>query len=150
MSWITPSADDLNEARAADLVTALREEALGVGQPDPMPGIITKVVNEVRACIGFCSSTPVDATTTTVPENLKDLVVQKIIRVMKGRLLQPLNDDEKTEEATYQQRLVQLTQCKWPVDVTNNPIATPEVQRGGSSQVIRQGDSLGRCDLNGL
>ncbi|MDP2226994.1 MAG: hypothetical protein Q8J78_05920 [Moraxellaceae bacterium] len=112
----------------AELITALREEALGVGQPDPMPGIITKVVNEVRSCIGFCPSTVLDLDATKVPANLKDMIVQKIVRTMKGRLLQPLSDDETTEEKVYQVRLVMLTQCEWPVDTTDTPISTSPTQ----------------------
>jgi hypothetical protein len=126
-SWITIVVADLNEARVAELITALREEALGVGQPDPMPGIITKVVDEVRSCIGFCTTTPLDTDATKVPANLKDMVVQKIIRTMKGRLLMPLTDDEKSEETTYQARLKLLTQCAWPVDKTDTPIAESSV-----------------------
>lgn len=127
-AWITIVVADLNEARVAELITALREEALGIGQPDPLPGIITKVVDEVRSCIGFCASTVLDIDAAKVPANLKDMVVQKIVRTMKGRLLQPLSDDETKEEAVYQSRLKLLTQCEWPVDKTDTPIATTTTQ----------------------
>lgn len=127
MPWITIIVDDLNEARVAELITALRTEALAIDQPDPMPGIISKVVGEVRSCIGFCSSTPLDADAAKVPANLKDMVVQKIVRTMKGRLLMALSDDETKEETVYQQRLRLLTECSWPVEKTDTPIATATV-----------------------
>lgn len=127
-AWITIVVADLNEARVAELITALREEALGAGQTDPMPGIITKTVNEVRSCIGFCANTVLDIDAAKIPANLKDMVVQKIVRTMKGRLLQPLTEDETKEESVYQERLKLLTQCKWPVDKTDTPIATSPTQ----------------------
>lgn len=135
-AWITPSADDMNEARVAELITALRQEALGAGQADPLAGIISKVVNEVRSCIGFCAATVLDADTTKVPANLKDMVVQKIVRTMKGRLLMPLSDDETKEETVYQQRLRLLTECAWPVDVTDDPISTVTVSPAQSTPKI--------------
>lgn len=135
-AWIIPSIDDINEARVAELVEALRSEALGQGQPDPMPGIITKVVDEVRSCIGFCAATVLDIDSAKIPANLKDMVVQKIFRTMKGRLLQPLTKDETAEEDTYQARLKSLTKCEWPVDKTDTPIATTTTQSVSASPRI--------------
>jgi hypothetical protein len=125
----------------------LREEALGDNQVDPMAAIIAKVVAEVRSCIGFCSSTVLDADTAKTPPNLKDMVVQKIVRTMKGRLLQPLSDDETKEEAVYQQRLRLLTECAWPVDKTDTPIATTTTQPSGGA--VEQA-SVGKRKTTGL
>lgn len=145
-AWITITIDDLNDARVAELVTALREEALGVGQTDPAPRIIQLVVNEVRRCIAFCANTPLDADPATVPTGLKDLAAQKIIRTMKGRLLQPLTDDEKDAERLYQKRLEQLTRGEWPVDKPDNVLTpAPVVSAGGVEQA-----SVGRRKSTGL
>jgi hypothetical protein len=138
-AWIIITAADLDEARVAELVAALRQEALGVGQPDPMPGIIQKIVDEVRSCIGFCHSTRLDVDPAKIPANLKELVVQKVIRVLKARLLQPQTDDEKAEEATYQKRLLLLTQCAWPVDTTDTPLGVATVQPQGSVEIASAG-----------
>jgi hypothetical protein len=91
MSWITLTVSDLEDARAAELVAALRDEALGDGQSDPFPRLAQMVVDEVRRCIAFCASTPLDADAATIPAGLKELVVAKLGRVMKARLLQPLS-----------------------------------------------------------
>lgn len=150
-AWIIITAADLDEARVAELVTALREEALGVGQPDPMPGIITKIVDEVRSCIGFCASTRLDIDPAKIPANLKEIAVQKIIRVMKGRLLQTLTKDEESEESVYQKRLLLLTQCAWPVDSTDTPLGVPSVQPSTSVELAsasaRQATQAGLRDL---
>lgn len=150
-AWITITAADLDEARVAELVAALRQEALGVGQSDPMPGIIQKIVDEVRSCISFCHSTRLDVDPAKIPANLKDMVVQKVIRVMKARLLQPQSDDEKAEEATYQRRLVLLTKCEWPVDTTETPIAVATVQPQGSVELASAGKRFATQEgLSGL
>ncbi len=122
MPWISIALLDLQDARVAELVDNLREEALGDGQTDPMPRLIQTVVDEVRRCIAYCSSTPLDADPATIPAGMKELVVQKVARLMKARLLQPLSDDEKDAEKLYQRRLEQLTRCEWPVDAPTTPV----------------------------
>jgi hypothetical protein len=135
-AWITITTADLEDVRVAELVTALRQEALGVGQTDPAPRIIQTVVDEVRRCIAFCASTPLDTNAAAIPTGLKDLVVQKIVRTMKGRLLMPLSDDEKDAEKLYQKRLEQLTRCEWPVDIPDSPIGTAPVNPAGGVEQI--------------
>ncbi len=126
-AWLQITLADLNDARVAELIEALRQEELGAGQSDPMPRRIQTVVDEIRRCIGFCASTPLDADTAAIPAGLKDLAVEKIVRGLKGRLLLPLTDDEKEAEKLYQKRLEMLTRCEWPVDKPDTPIATPPV-----------------------
>lgn len=135
-AWITITLADLNDARVAELVDALRKEELGAGQTDPMPRRIQTVVDEIRRCIAFCPSTPLDANTATIPAGLKDQAVEKIVRGLKGRLLLPLTDDEKDAEKLYQRRLEQLTRGEWPVDKPDTLAATPTVERSGASQVV--------------
>lgn len=150
MSWITITLADLNDARVAELIDALRKEELGAGQTDPMPRRIQTVIDEIRRCIGFCATTPLDADTTKIPAGLKDMAVEKIVRGLKGRLMIPLTDTEDKAEAIYQKRLEQLTRCEWPVDATTNAETSPTVDRGGSSQVVTNGRCLSSRDLAGL
>ena len=126
-NWITLTLADLNDARVAELVTAVRTEELGTGQTDPMPRRIQTVVDEIRRCIAFCTSTPLDADPATIPAGLRDLAVEKIFRGLKGRLLLPLTDDEKEAERLYQKRLEMLTRCEWPVDKPETVSDTPPV-----------------------
>lgn len=137
-NWITISLADLNDARVAELVTALRQEELAAGQTDPMPRRIQTVVDEIRRCIGFCASTPLDANLLAIPAGLKDLAVEKIVRGLKGRLLMPLTDDEKEAEKLYQRRLEQLTRCEWPVDKPDTPIGEAPVEPQSNTPRIRQ------------
>lgn len=125
-NWITISASDLNDHKIAELVAALREEALGVGQTDPMPGTITEVVNELRNAIGFSGKYQLDADETTVPKSFRELAAKKIVRVLKGRLEQALSKDEIADSEIYESRLKALVKGEWPVDKPDN--VEPEVQ----------------------
>lgn len=148
MSWLTLTAADFNDVRAAKLIDALRTKALAEGQTDPVPRLTQVVIDEIRRCIGFCASTPLDLDPAKIPAGLKDLAVQKIVRTAKGRLLQALTDDEKDAERLYQKRLEQLTRCEWPVDTTATPLTTATVAQGGAVQVITAGRR--QPDLGGL
>ena len=150
-AWITIVLADLNDARVAELIEAVRKEELGAGQTDPMPRRIQTVTDEIRRCIAFRASTPLDADTTTIPTGLKDMAVEKIFRGLKGRLLIPLTDDEKDAEKLYQKRLEQLTRCEWPVDKPDTVATTPTVEKSGASRVVSYDcHGLSRRDLGGL
>lgn len=129
--WIAITIANLEDARVAEFITALREEALGQNQTDPSPRIIQDIVEEVRRCIAFCPSTPLDARTDAIPVGLKPLVVGKIVRTLKARLMIALTEDERTDERLYQKRLEQLTKCEWPVDKPDTPIADAPVEPAG-------------------
>ena len=125
-AWITITIDDLNDARAAKLIDALRTKALADGQTDPMPRIVAMVAGELRDSIAF-GGRALSQTPDTVPAGLKDLAVQKVIRAMKGRLLQALTKDETEAEALYQRRLEQLNRGEWPVEAPDDAETTPPV-----------------------
>lgn len=151
MPWLIITTDDLLDARAAPLVTALRTKVLADGQTDPAPRITQVVVDEIRRCIAFCASTPLDADTATIPPGLKEMAVQKIVRLMKGRLLQALTEDEKEAERLYQRRLEQLTRCEWPVDQPAEMQSPSPVAPKGGAELARKGSRIvTRHTLRGL
>ncbi len=124
-NWTAISAADLNDHTVAELMDALRQQALGAGQTDPMPRIVEEVTNEIRGAIGFSGRYQVDADLTTVPKTLKEMAVKKITRTLKGRLQLALLEEEKTDSATYENRLKALINFGWPVDAPDNPLPTP-------------------------
>ncbi len=134
-NWITLSASDLNDARAAKLVEALRTKALAVGQSDPVPRAVETVTAELRAAIGFSGRYVLDADATTVPASLKDLAAQRVIRAAKQRLLMAFTEAEQEDEKLYQRRLEQLTAGKWPVEKPD--VAEAEVQTQAASAAPR-------------
>jgi hypothetical protein len=150
-NWTTISLLDLQEARAAKLVEALTTKALGDGQPDPSAGIVAKVVDELRAAIGFSGRYVLDAVDSSVPASLKDLAVQKVIRLAKTRLMMSLNDAEREEERTYQKRLETLISGKWPVESPDSPLSSSLVQSSAPSQIVSSGARLcSGSSLSGL
>ena len=135
-SWINISSSDLSEARASKLVDAMATKALGASQPDPTPATISKVAQELRAAIAFSGRYQIDASIDSIPASLKDLAVERIIRLLKGRLMINLTDTEREEDRLYQKRLEQLTQGKWPVEIAGTPAPLSPVQAAGAAQVI--------------
>lgn len=126
-NWITIAALDLNDHKVGELVEALRTEALAQGQGDPMPGIITEVVNEIRGAIGFSGHYVLDADLATIPKSLREVASKKILRVLKSRLEISLNKDDESDAKIYESRLQSLIAREWPVetaDVALNPVPT--------------------------
>lgn len=135
-NWITIALADLDDHTVAELVDALRQEALRIGQTDPMPRIIAEVTNEIRGAIEFSGRYQTDADTTTLPKGLKEIAVKKITRVMKGRLLQALSDDEKADAKVYEDRLKALIDFRWPVDKPDIPLSPAETQTASDTPRI--------------
>jgi hypothetical protein len=151
VNWITIIPADLNDARVAELIDSLRQEELGTGQGDPLPRFIVSVTEELRAAIAFSGKYQVDSDTTTIPNGLKEIAVLKIVRSMKGRLLQALTDDEKADAKTYEARLVALNEAQWPVATPDHPISPTEVQADSiSPRITRRRRHFGHCDQDGI
>ena len=133
-AWITLTVRDLEAARHAELVDAVRRKATSVGQPDPVPVAIAKIVEEIRGCIGFKSPALLDADTATIAPNLVELCVQKVARTLMPRVGRSLTEDERADEKTYQRRLEQLKDGEWPVDLPeNSTAATAQTPSSGIS-----------------
>lgn len=131
------TAADLTDARAAQLVEAVRLKVREPGQRDPLAGLIDGVVGELRGCIGFKSPAKLSATAGTLPPNLIYLAKEKICRVMKARIAMALTDAERDDEKTYQTRLTQLRDGEWPVDLPSDPQdATAQESSGGGVEVV--------------
>lgn len=132
MQWIELTIDDLNEARAAPIITAVQTTVLAAGQPDPIPFLIAQVVQEIRGMIGFSGKFPLDGDSDdSLPPNLKDMAVQKICRVAKGRVNMPLNETERQDESVYQARLKMISEGRFPIDIPDNPAdVNPSLPQG--------------------
>lgn len=135
-NWITIAALDLNDHKVGELVEALRTEALAQGQGDPMPGIITQVVSEIRGAIGFSGRYVLDADLATVPKSLREAAAKKIIRVLKGRLEIALSEDERTDAKVYEARLQSLVSGEWPVETADIPLNPVPTQQAASVPAI--------------
>lgn len=136
MLWITLSSTALNDAKAAQLIAAVQNTCLASGQTDPVPNLISQVVEELRGAIGFSGKYQVSATDSTIPPNLKDMAVQKIIRICLRRINQTLTQDDRDDETSYQKRLDLIRRGDWPIDQPDDPLdASPSTPLGRVSEV---------------
>jgi hypothetical protein len=130
MSWITITLADLKDAKVAALVEACRTAALGAGQTDPIPNIISSVITRIRAEIAGCKTNLLDIDTAKIPPDLKGLAARMILREACSRLQQALTDDEREEQRNDLRYLERIAKCEIPVAATDTPADTAEVQHG--------------------
>ncbi len=150
-AWITITSTDLNDAKVAALVDALRTAALASGQADPTVEIIAGITAEIRSNIAGCRTNVLDIDATTIPRELKALACRMVVREAQSRLQLELNADEKTEQTRDDERLKAIRSCDLPVEAPDNPQTTPEVQRGGAAELVNTATrKTGRCQLDGL
>lgn len=136
MIWITLTSVALYDAKAAQLILAVQQTCLASGQSDPVPNLIAATCEELRGAIGYSGKYQVSATLGTIPQNLKDLAVQKIIRVCKRRLEQQSTQDDRDDESNYQKRLTAIMAGEYPIDQPDDPMAlAPSTPQGRVSEV---------------
>ncbi len=151
LPWITLAVGDLNDAKAATLISAVANNALASGQTNPIPNLIGVVVEELRGAIGYSGKYSVSETVSTIPPNLKDMAVQKIVRVCKRRLEQMLDQSDRDDEATYQKRISAIMAGEWPIDQPDDPMAlAPSTPQGRVSEIVPPTRRFRRCQLDGL
>lgn len=140
ISWITLTVADLNTAKAAALVSALQTAALGVGQTDPMPEMITDVITRIRQEIAAGGRTVLDADASKIPPSLKRLALRMVLREGQSRLnamgAAPLSDDERKEWDKDDRYLERIARGDITVETSDNPEATPTVQAKVSTPLI--------------
>jgi hypothetical protein len=86
MSWISISDEQLNSAKMAPLIEALRTAALASGQDDPVDVIVADVVGEIRTAIATGGMAVDGASAVTIPPSLLRLAGRLILWEAKGRL----------------------------------------------------------------
>lgn len=131
MQWITLSNTNVWDAKAYQLINAVSTTVLASGQSDPVPQLISSIIEELRGAIGYSGKYQVSATASSIPPNLKDMAVQKVVRLCKRRLEQQLTLDERDEESVYQRRLGLIRAGDWPIDQPDDPLAiSPSTPQG--------------------
>lgn len=130
--WIILTFEQLDTAKAAALVTALRTAALGDGQPDPLPEIITAVTDRIRMEIAAGGKTRLSADPAKLPPSLKSLALRLVLREGQSRLnamgAMPLSDDEKEEWRQDVRLLERIAKGDITVEQPDDPEPVPSVQ----------------------
>lgn len=137
MSWTTITEADLKDAKVASLIDAFKTAALGVGQANPVPGVIANVVARIRAEIAGCARNTLDADASKIPADIKSLACRMIVRECQSRLRLPLKDDEREEQRNDIRYLERIAACEVPVAAPSNPEATPSLQESVVSPATR-------------
>lgn len=137
-NWKTITVADLKNSKAAPLIEALAEAALGEGQSDPTGDIIANVTARVRAEIAGCTRNTLDADTTKIPNDLVSLACRLIYVEMAGRCIIALTDDERDQFNKDTRLLERIASCDLPVAEPDTPTETPEVSGGVTTPMINE------------
>ncbi|MFA5263063.1 MAG: hypothetical protein WC378_04505 [Opitutaceae bacterium] len=153
--WITLSVEQLATAKAAALVDALRTAALGDGQDDPLPEILSGVVTRIRAEIAAGGRTRLDVSPTKLPPSLKALALRMALREAQSRVnaggALPLSDDEKEEWRQDLRYLERIAKGEITVEESDSPETAPTVQASTPSPLITARDRrFTRHDQDGI
>jgi len=124
-NWISITVTDLNDAKVAALVDALRTAALAEGQTDPTRRITQEVVDYIRRKIASCAKNLLDADTAAIPAGLKAMCVDLVLARMKGRLEIELTQDERDRITRHESDLNRIAACTDVVEQPDNAIAAP-------------------------
>lgn len=125
-NWIAIVVNDLNNAKAAALITAADSQSLAAGQPARSTTTIADVTAEIRRKVGKLNQ--LDQDTTKIPFGLKNLALDIIICRLKVALEQELSEDERNALKRRYQELDDIRDGKEMVDPPDNPIAANEEQ----------------------
>ena len=85
MAWITLSTEDIRSRLAAAELSALSSAALAEGQSDPLPEVITQVVDQIRGSIAGNQQNTLGPS-GTLPERLKSAALNIIRFELATRL----------------------------------------------------------------
>ena len=136
-AWITLSLADLNDYLAGAQVNALNTAALAAGQTDRFTNLMTDMVNRIRVKIEGCPRNRVSATPLTIPPELKWVACYLIIEAMQAGVPGlKLTDDQRDQIIRATDQLNRIADCKETVTLPPDPMNPPDVQRGGSTQLV--------------
>jgi hypothetical protein len=137
--WISITVEDLNDAKIALLVDALRTKALADDQTDPTPRVTQSVIDLIRRKIASCRTNQVDVDETKIPRGLKTMAVDLIIAELKGRLEEDLTKDETEAIARHVADLNRIANCQDVVEQPDDAIDAPVEATSGRPSI-----SIGR------
>lgn len=137
-------------------LNALRTAVLAPGQADPMIGAIEDAVAEVRDAVESCDGNIASSDPTTVPPGLRAAGCWIALSYLQKRLgvqSMALTEDQRTEIADAKKLLEKVAGCDRAVATPSEPLATPDVQRGGGATIVDADTSVRtatRTQMDGL
>ena len=122
-NWITITADDVLTIMAGAELAAVREQALGDGQTDPLASTISEIVQLVR---GYVSKAFTLSTGETVPRKLRGATLILVRDRLLSRLpITDLSNADRTAQTNNAWRLLRdVAAGTFDVDQPDTPITT--------------------------
>lgn len=138
MAWITITTDDVKTRLSGPELTALQTVALSDGQSDPLPEIVSQVVDECRGYVAACASNTL-GDGETIPEKLLGAALAMIRYRLATRLpTKRLLTDERVDENKGAVRLLErVADCKFAIEEPETPEADEKISSPKPSMCTR-------------
>lgn len=85
-NWISLSTQDVYDYLAAEQVDALRSEAIGDAQSDPVLAVIADTTCRVRGEVAAHQGNVLDANTATLPPELRGAALALVVEAAQSRI----------------------------------------------------------------
>jgi phage gp36-like protein len=124
--WIEITEADVQTRLAGAELSAYRSAGKASGQPDPLPEIITAVVDEVRGYVAACSRNTLGIG-TTIPAKLKASALSMIRYRLITRLPLTIGEERKQEYRDALDLMREVAACRFAVEEPADPDTTEEI-----------------------
>jgi hypothetical protein len=115
MAWVSITEAMVAERLAGPELAAYKSAALGTGQTNPLPNIITRAVDEVRGYIAACRANTLGEA-GTIPEKLLDAALAVIRYRLISRLPVTLTQSRIDEKDDALRLLKEVAACRFAVE----------------------------------
>ncbi len=153
-TWITLHSDDLLPYLNAGQLDALRTQALGDGQPDPLPALIADIVERLRTEIRSAPANRLSQTPGSIPPELRGVAAALVIEAAQTRLPGlTLSADQVRAANAARHFMERVAKGEIPVSAPADPVPVAEsspVVRGHIQLVAARETQLRGHELRGL
>lgn len=118
--WIEITAADVQTRLAGAELSAYRSAGMAAGQADPLPEIISAVVNEVRGYVAACARNTLGAG-ATIPDKLKSTALAMVRYRLITRLPLTIGEERKQEYRDALDLLREVAACRFAVEEPETP-----------------------------
>lgn len=130
MSWITLTESQVITKLSGPEIAAMKTAALQAAQANPLPGVISQIVKEIRGYVAACERN-VLGDGETIPDELEGAAISRIRFELATRLpvASLLTEDRRTANANALTLLRDAAACRFlivgPLTPTTDEISTP-------------------------
>lgn len=132
MSWITIAESDVITKLSGPEIAAMKTAALQAAQANPLPGVITQVVKEIRGSVAACQRNTLGEG-ETIPDELLGAAISRIRYELATRLpvASLLTEDRRAANREALRLLERTADCKF--NIVQPATASADQASGGNS-----------------